>query len=60
MVIITEQNSKGHKQHRVTIPAALILALGWKPGDILSTSFHKGGILLRKVSEKKTGEWRLR
>ena len=50
MVKITKQvDLKGYEQFRVTLPAQLIRALGWKAGDELRPRIHKDGIVFRKV-----------
>ena len=50
-VKITVQKCKGYKQYRITLPAGLVRALGWKTGDDLKPMLHRRGLLFRRIEE---------
>ena len=43
------------KQFIITLPKGLVLAKGWKQGDLIEFTFDdKGNLVLKKIGEKKT------
>ena len=49
MVKKTKHGPKDYEQLRVTLPAQLARALGWKAGDKLNPTIHRNRISFEKV-----------
>ncbi|MEM4282449.1 MAG: hypothetical protein QW559_01280 [Candidatus Woesearchaeota archaeon] len=42
------------KQFIITVPKGLVLAKGWKQGDIIEFTFdERGNLIMKKIGEKK-------
>jgi len=43
-----EQDGYTKRQFTVTVPARLVIAMGWRKGDDLEFKYGQGGLVLRK------------